>query len=296
MYKLELKIDGKFVNNFYNGSIYDLVFLDLEFWPDYDYTEGKAVQRIYGYTLTRLIKSNKKQYIKIKFLEFKTEEEELIKEITQDIDALSDKVLIGFNIKDSDLVTLRNRLKVMSIDTDVKSVNIFDFRKYSKSYEYRGLNGLFEYLAIKVNKKIDGSYFHKNAKKIFSRKSPWKDILLNMFEYCLEDAAGHFEIVSNWNTRFPKITKDMVTSELLNYSAIEKETSFQPIHQDAEIFSMENFQASSEQLLSLLTVVDLEALIVKIVQKTLKEEIQKLKHEDLLTQPTLANHPLKVFV
>jgi DNA polymerase elongation subunit (family B) len=286
MYKLELKIDGKFVNNFYNGSIYDLVFLDLEFWPDYDYIEGKTVQRIYGYTLTRLIKSNKKQYIKIKFLEFKTEEEQLIKDIIQDIDALNNKVLIGFNIKDSDLLTLRNRLKMMSIYTDVKSVNIFDFRKYSKSHEYRGLNGLFEHLSIKVNKKIDGSYFHKNTKKVFSRKSSWKDILLNMFEYCLEDAAGYFEIVSNWNQQFPKITKDMVTSELLNYSAIEKEASFKSINQEAEIFSMENFQASPEQLLSILTVADLEALIVKIVQKTLKEEMQKLKHDHLPDQTT----------
>ncbi|NDJ25624.1 hypothetical protein GS682_29240 [Nostoc sp. B(2019)] len=84
MYNLEIKIDGQFVNNFYNGSIYDLVFIDLEFWPHY--VEGKAVQKIYGYTITRLLKTSKQQYIKIKFLEFEAEERELVEEIVKDID------------------------------------------------------------------------------------------------------------------------------------------------------------------------------------------------------------------
>ncbi|MEH2408883.1 hypothetical protein [Nostoc sp.] len=117
-----------------------------------------------------------------------------------------------------------------------------------------------------------------------------------MFEYCLEDAAGYFEIVSNWNKKNPRITKDMITRESLNYSEVEKETSVPLIHQDAEIFSIQNFQPTSDQLLSNLTIADLEALIVKIVQKTLKEEMQKLKHEHLLNQTTHINHPLKIFV
>ncbi|OYD92963.1 hypothetical protein CDG76_19865 [Nostoc sp. 'Peltigera membranacea cyanobiont' 210A] len=65
MYKIEVKIDGQFINNFSNGSIYDLVFLDLEFWPDYLQVQGKAVQKIYGYTITRLLKTSKQQYIKM---------------------------------------------------------------------------------------------------------------------------------------------------------------------------------------------------------------------------------------
>lgn len=44
---------------------------------------------------------------------------------------------------------------------------------------------------------------------------------------------------------------------------------------------MENSQLESKQPLSLLTVADLEALIVKIVQKILKKEIRKLENENL---------------
>ncbi|MEH2435096.1 MAG: hypothetical protein V7K25_12725 [Nostoc sp.] len=117
-----------------------------------------------------------------------------------------------------------------------------------------------------------------------------------MFEYCLEDAAGYFEIVSNWNKKNPRITKDMITNESLNYSEVEKKPTVTLIQQDAEIFSMQNFQASSDQLLSSLTVADLEALIVKIVQKTFKEEMQKSKHEHLPDKITRMNHPVKVFV
>ncbi|MGF2039632.1 MAG: hypothetical protein RMZ43_030685 [Nostoc sp. CmiVER01] len=296
MYKIEVKIDGQFINNFSNDSIYDLVFLDLEFWPDYLQIQGKAVQKIYGYTITRLLKTSKQQYIKIKFLEFESEENQLVEEIIKDIERFKNKIFIGFNIKNSDLITLRNRSKVLAIHSNVNEIKLFDFRDYSQLYGYKGLNGLFEHLEIKVNKKIDGSYFRKNPRKVFLRKSGWIDILLNMFEYCLEDAAGYFQIVSNWNNKNPLITKNMIINECLNYSELEKETSLTLIDQDTKIFSMQNFQPTSDQLLSSLTVADLEALIVKIVQKTLKEEIQKLKHDDLLDQTTQMNHPLKVFV
>ncbi|BDI19532.1 hypothetical protein ANSO36C_53340 [Nostoc cf. commune SO-36] len=296
MYKIEVKIDGQFINNFSNDSIYDLVFLDLEFWPDYLPLQGKAVQRIYGYTITRLLKRTNQQYIKVKFLEFEVEEEQLVKEIMQDISRLKNKTFIGFEIKKSDLKTLTNRFKALSIYPNVNEIKLFDFRDYSQEYGYKGLNGLFEQLEIKVNKKIDGRYFRKNPRKVFLRKSGWIDILLNMFEYCLEDAAGYFEIVSNWNKKNPLITKNMIISESLNSSELEKETSVTLINQDAEIFSLQNFQPTSHQLLSSLTVADLEALIIKIVQKTLKEEMQKLKHDHLLDQTKQINDPLKVFV
>ncbi|MEH2226896.1 hypothetical protein [Nostoc sp.] len=294
MYKIEVKIDGQFTNNFSNSSIYDLIFIDLEFWPHY--VDGKAVQRIYGYTITRLLKTTNQQYIKVKFLEFETEEEQLLKEIMQDIYKLKSKIFIGFEIKDSDFRTLRNRAKALSIYSKINEIKLFDFRDYSQKYGYKGLNGLFEHLEIKVNKKIGGSYFRKNPRKVFLRRNGWIDILLNMFEYCLEDAAGYFEIVSNWNKKNPIITEGMITSESLNYSELEKKPSVTLIQQDAEIFSMQNFQASSDQLLSGLTVADLEALIVKIVQKTFKEEMQKLKHEHLQDQITQMNHPLKLFL
>ncbi|WP_392480266.1 hypothetical protein [Nostoc sp. C110] len=296
MYKIEVKIDGQFINNFSNGSIYDLVFLDLEFWPDYLHVQGKAVQKIYGYTITRLLKASKQQYIKVKFLEFESEENQLVEEIIKDIERLKNKIFIGFNIKDSDLITLRNRSKALAIHSNVNEIKLFDFRDYSQLYGYKGLNGLFEHLEIKVNKKIGGSYFRKNPRKVFLRKSGWIDILLNMFEYCLKDAAGYFEIVSNWNQKNPLITEDLIKSESLNYSELEKKPSVTLIQQDTEIFSMQNFQASSDQLLSSLTVADFEALIVKIVQKTFKEEMQKLKHEHLPDQITQINHSLKLFL
>ena len=44
---------------------------------------------------------------------------------------------------------------------------------------------------------------------------------------------------------------------------------------------MENSQLGSKQPISVLTVADLEALIVKIVQKVLKKEISKLEDKNL---------------
>lgn len=207
MYKLEVKIDGQFVNNFYNGSIYDLVFLDLEFWTDY--VKGNPVSKIYGYTITRLFKSSKQQYIKIMFLEHQMGEEQLVKEIMKDIDILKNKLFVGFHIKGSDFITLKRRLKALSIESKNK-LKIFDFILHPNSVEYKGLNGLFKYLEVKVNKKIDGSYFRHNPQKVFARKIGWIEILLNMFEYCLEDAAAYFNIVSNWNKKIPLISKDMI--------------------------------------------------------------------------------------
>ena len=282
MYKLEIKLDGKFVNNFSIGSIYDLVFIDLEFWPDY--VNGKATQRIYGYTLTRILKTSKQQYIKVKFLEFKTEEEELIKEIIKYIDKLKDKTFIGFNIIGSDLITLRRRLKALSIYSPYNKLNIFDFRKNANFKGYKGLNGLFEYLEIKVNKKIDGRYFHENVKKVFLQKNGWIDILLTMFEYCLEDAAGYFKIVSNWHKKDSRITKDMITNELLGYSVPEEKLSLGSIQLEEEIkieleeiLTVEDTQSAQTQLITTLTVADLETLIVKIVQKVIQQELKKLK-------------------
>ena len=219
MYKLEVQIDGQFVNNFYNGSIYDLVFLDLEFWTDY--VKRKCCKQniwIYDYSSFQIKQTAiYKNYV----LEHKVEEEQLVKEIMKDIDILKNKVFVGFHIKGSDFITLKRRLKALSIDSKNK-LKIIDFRLHPKSIEYKGLNGLFKYLEVKVNKKIDGSYFRRNPQKVFARKIGWIEILLNMFEYCLEDAAAYFNIVSNWNKKIPLISKDMIETELLYYSANNK--------------------------------------------------------------------------
>jgi len=213
MYKLETQIDGHFVNNFYNGSIYDLVFLDLEFWPDY--INGRGVRRIYGYTITRILKASKKQYIKIKFIEAAKEEEQLVKEILQEIHRLCNKVFVGFNIKESDIKMVKIRLKAMNVYSESINVKIFDLRGHTPPEENQGLSGLAKYLGIKVNKKIDGRYFKCKAKKVLTRRRGYQDILITMFEYCLEDAAGYFEIVGSWNKKNSLVIKDAITVEVL---------------------------------------------------------------------------------
>ncbi len=117
-----------------------------------------------------------------------------------------------------------------------------------------------------------------------------------MFEYCLEDAAGYFEIVLNWNKKIPKVTKDMIITESLSYSDSDEQSSAKLIDENIENFSLENCQFTSDQLLGNLTVADLEVLIVKIVEKAFKEEIQKLKYKHLSEKTTQINHLLQVFV
>ncbi len=212
MYKIELKLDGDFVNNFYSGSIYDLVFLDLEFWPHL--IKGKAEQRIYGYTLTRILKASKQQYIKIKFLESEEEEQQLVKEIVEDINKLKNKIFIGFNIKSSDMNMLRKRLKLLNLYTEPLDINIFDLISQSAS-GYKGLSGLFTYLEIKVDKKIHGSYFRTHPRKVLAKKRGYAEMLINMFEYCLEDATAYFEIVSKWKNKLPLVTKEAIENELI---------------------------------------------------------------------------------
>ena len=53
MYKREFKLPSQYINNFYDGSIYDLVFLDLEWCRDFQ--KDGLVQKIFGYTLTRIL-------------------------------------------------------------------------------------------------------------------------------------------------------------------------------------------------------------------------------------------------
>ena len=66
MYKKEIKIPSQYINNFYDGSIYDLVFLDLEWCRDFQ--KNGTVQKIFGYTLTRILEDSNEQYIKIQFI------------------------------------------------------------------------------------------------------------------------------------------------------------------------------------------------------------------------------------
>jgi hypothetical protein len=71
---------------------------------------------------------------------------------------------------------------------------------------------------------------------------------------------------------------------------------YENIEFNSQIFFMENSQPTSEQPLSLLTVADLEALIVKIVHKVLQQETQKLQQEDLSNELTQPKHPPQAFL
>lgn len=206
MFKKEITLNNNFVNNFYNGSIYDLVFIDLEFWPDF--AQVQQVQRIFGYTITRLLKTNSHQYIKIQFLESKAEEKQLIKDILTDLHILQTKIFIGYNLVNSDIYCLKKRLRSMKMRSEIKLTTI-DLVNHPQKEMYRGgLNGLFEYLEIQVNKQINGLYFRKNARKVLAKKENYQQILSTMYDYCLEDARNYFYIVSNWQSKFAEINKE----------------------------------------------------------------------------------------
>ncbi len=206
MFRKELTIENSLVNNFYAGSIYDLVFIDLEFWPDFTYV--KPLQRIYGYTITRILKHSKNQYIKIQFLENKSEERKLINDIFRDMRLLQNKVFIGYNIISSDIYCLNKRARAMTIKPNI-DITLFDFFKHPQKNLYRGgLNGLCEYLEIQVNKQINGFYIYKNARKVIEKKANYQEILSTIYEYCLEDAKNYFYIVSKWENKFAVINKD----------------------------------------------------------------------------------------
>lgn len=60
---------------------------------------------------------------------------------------------------------------------------------------------------------------------------------------------------------------------------------------------MDKSQSELDEPISVLTVADLEAIIVKIVQKVLKQEIDKREHRDLQEVETVqASHPPKAFL
>ncbi len=60
---------------------------------------------------------------------------------------------------------------------------------------------------------------------------------------------------------------------------------------------MDKSQSELDESISVLTVADLEAIIVKIVQKVLKQEIDKQERKDLQEVETVqANHAPKAFL
>ena len=207
MYKKELKIPSKYINNFYNGSIYDLVFLDLEWCRDFQ--KNGSVQKIFGYTLTRILEDSNEQYIKIQFIESSTQEKKIIQDILNDLHSLQNKYFIGYGLATSDMFCLRQRMEALEFSPKVDSIRILDLQKTSQRNDLnQGLNNLFAYLGIPIFKRIKGYYVFRNGIKILRKEKGYQTVLKEIYEYCLEDAENYFHIISNWQTQFPLVDRD----------------------------------------------------------------------------------------
>jgi len=222
MYKQELKIPNKYVNNFYNGSIYDLVFLDLEWCRDFQ--KNGSVQKIFGYTLTRILEDNNEQYIKIQFIESSTQEKKIIQDILNDLHSLRGKYFIGYGLATSDMFCLRQRIEALEFSPQIDSIRILDLQKTSQRNDLnQGLNNLFAYLGIPIFKKIKGYYVFRNGIKILRKEKGYQTVLKEIYEYCLEDAENYFHIISNWQTQFPLVDRDKhLTINLKNDPHLEQ--------------------------------------------------------------------------
>ncbi len=206
MYKREFKLPSQHINNFYNGSIYDLVFLDLEWCRDF-YKNG-VIQKIFGYTLTRILEGSNEQYIKIQFIESSTQEKRIIQDILNDLYSLQGKYFIGYGLSTSDMFCLRQRIDALDFIPKVESIRILDLQTTSQRTDLdQGLNNLFAYLGIPIDKRIKGYYVFRNGIKILRKEKGYETILNEIYEYCLEDAENYFQIINNWQTQFPLIDR-----------------------------------------------------------------------------------------
>ncbi len=204
MYKRELKLPNQYINNFYDGSIYDLVFLDLEWCRDF-HKDG-LVQKIFGYTLTRILEGTNEQYIKIQFIESSMQEKKIIQDILNDLHSLQGKYFVGYGLSTSDMFCLRQRIEALEFIPKVESIKILDLQRTSQRTDLnQGLNNLFAYLGIPIYKKIKGYYVFRNGSKVLRKERGYETILNEIYEYCLEDAENYFHIISNWQTQFPLV-------------------------------------------------------------------------------------------
>ncbi len=206
MYKREFKLPSQHINNFYNGSIYDLVFLDLEWCRDFH--KNGVIQKIFGYTLTRILEGSNEQYIKIQFIESSTQEKRIIQDILNDLHSLQGKYFIGYGLSTSDMFCLRQRIDALDFIPKVESIRILDLQTTSQRTDLdQGLNNLFAYLGIPIDKRIKGYYVFRNGIKILRKEKGYETILNEIYEYCLEDAENYFQIINNWQTQFPLVDR-----------------------------------------------------------------------------------------
>lgn len=59
---------------------------------------------------------------------------------------------------------------------------------------------------------------------------------------------------------------------------------------------MENSQLDPNQPISVLTVADLEALLIKVVQKVIRQELTTLKYRQVKPEEIPVAHPLETFI
>lgn len=59
---------------------------------------------------------------------------------------------------------------------------------------------------------------------------------------------------------------------------------------------MENSQLDPNQPINILTVADLEALLTKVVQKVIRQELFNLKHPQIQSEEVPIEHPLENFI
>lgn len=206
MYKRELILPNQYTNNFYDGSIYDLVFLDLEWCRDFQ--KDGTIQKIFGYTLTRILEDSNEQYIKIQLIESGTQEKKIIQDILNDLQNLQGKYFIGYGLSTSDMYCLKQRIEALDFIPKVESIKIIDLQRIiQRSDLNQGLNNLFAYLEIPIYKRIKGCYVFRNGIKVLRKERGYETILNEIYEYCLEDAVNYFHIISNWQTQFSPINR-----------------------------------------------------------------------------------------
>ncbi|CAN1212366.1 ribonuclease H-like domain-containing protein [Tumidithrix helvetica PCC 7403] len=218
MYKQEFQVTTNYINNFYDGSIHDLVFLDLEWCRDFR-KEGLVNNMIFGYTITRILEGSSEQHIKIQFIESRQQEKQILEDILADIQFLQGKYFVGYGISTSDISCLRKRIFDMRLPLHVREIKILDLQTKSRKKDLnQGLNSLFEHLGIQINKKIKGEYVYRNGIKVLRKEIGHEQVLNNIYEYCLEDATNYFNIVTNWQDRFPLVHQASHVTLPLRYS------------------------------------------------------------------------------
>lgn len=205
MFCRELVINQAYHNNFYDGTLDDLVFFDLEWCRDFT-ARGLVNNKLFGYTMTRILPQSNRQYIRIQLIEHREQERDLIGTIVQDIAQFQDKFFVGYGISTSDIACLRQRLGAIHLTPAVTRMQMFDLQRSGRHPELRqGLNRLFAYLQIPIQKSIEGKYIYTHGVRVLRRQEGYQAVLQTIYEYCLEDARNYFHIVSNWGHFFPRL-------------------------------------------------------------------------------------------